>query len=379
VVQRVVELGEGVDPRLGAAVEQIQGEPTFLSIAVSPAVTLIVNRSDAATEAWMKTPRNRHQFEGVAARFTSRPRDVDYLVTINDRQLEGLPIPLSQAYGAWQIASSTPSPSSKLSSPTSLLTSPGAFTPKPILSSFEPINFPSIEPSFKPLSTELGLDTVLLHELGHVSQYMRENQEAVPEDADLVLHPPDMRDLESLAVERALSGKGLEVFLPSGGVISVGDGLDDPIWTHLRTLLNALRSWLHDAEGFLGDRPGTDDLRPQAQRLEELMAQAQLKLGLWIEYDVISNVEHPFALSKGEPIRTRHGEEAELGEQAKPKLLFDLSESLRGPRTLKDVRSEMVDRAQTFSMDLPSILAKISATYADYVKRALPILREIRE
>jgi hypothetical protein len=340
-VQRVVEVGDKADYRLAAAVRELWAEPTMLRLRFSPTNVLIVNRSDESSEAWMKTARNRDKFEAVASRYTSTPKSVNFLVTINDSELRGLAVDSLRPHFITDEISAEEQD--------------GLFSsPKGIFSS----------PPVRAQRERLSLETVLLHELAHVVQNLDIPKEQLKKGVDTLLQPPDATILINAAVSESWTGGYLR----------------SPIWSMIRATLNAINGWVSQAKGYLYDKHATIDPPPPSQdvadKIIELIERAQLEVGLWIEYDVIANVEHPYAAKRNEPIRTLHGEEEPLTPK-RTRLVFDINAHKEDPSKLSEVKSGMIERTQTLTYALPFNLLRIYALYQDYAPAATKSLAPI--
>jgi|CXWL01.1.fsa_nt_gi hypothetical protein len=417
VAQRVIRLADDADKRLAFALASLVGEPVLTAVEKSPLVVLISSSAGRQSESWRKTPRNRNDFEARAGDHTATPGTVDFLVTINDRELGGLRLdPVrSQDPRSFEPPRRTSSSSSggdlnrlvaeALTTSSQISRGPRFEIPldlqiefllrqitETLSSSQEQRSVPQVLPelsflareesSFRPSSvllpdlqgprfedipppkTGLSLATVLLHELGHVRRELQVEPEVLRGDVDLQLQAPDA----SLFVDPRIAE-----------AVRAGT-LDTPIWQAVRNRLNALNGWIHQAKGALADAPVHLDPAPPSQeaatKIEELIARAQLEVGLWLEYDVISNVEHPFAVSQNEPIRRYHGEEAPLeGNEDDLPPLVDLEEMLRpAPKNLGEVHERMASEAQRLAGGLPFTLETIWAGYQVYRPKALASL-----
>ncbi|MDX1998896.1 MAG: DUF4157 domain-containing protein [Thermoanaerobaculia bacterium] len=417
VAQRVIQVADDADDRLVVALASLVGQPVLTALESSPFVVLVSNSAARQSESWRKTPRNRIDFEARAGAHTTRPGEVDFLVTINNRELGGLRLdplrsqdprsfeaprpPASVGTGGLnrQVAEALAGietvrrggrvPTSSASSPaatessswSSFLATSGLELPPSLElllldhdaeDRFRPQSLFTPLPNSAPLPPPkdgLSLATVLLHEFGHVRRELGIESEVLDGAVDHRLQAPDARLLIDPAISEA---------------VALGR-IESPLWQAVRNKLNAMNGWLYHAKATLGDAPGHLHPAPPSQaaatEIERLIARAQLEVGLWLEYDVISTVEHPYAVSQNEPIRRYHGEEAPLegGDDDLPPLL-DLEEVLRpAPRNLDEVHGRMAAEAQRLAGGLPVTLALIWASYEAYRPRALASLAVVLE
>lgn len=416
VAQRVIRLAADADERLVVALASLVGEPVLTEVESSPLVVLISNSANRQSESWARTPRNRADFVQRVGAHTTHPGEVAFLVTINNRELGGLQLdPLrSQDPRTFEPPRRTSSSSGDLNRLVAEAITASSLVPRgprievpldlqiellsrqiteTLSSSQERQQGPELPPELElllldreenrfrprslfapeplvprfedipPAKTGLSLATVLLHELGHVRRELQVTPEVLEADVDPRLQAPDA---------------GLLIDPQIVDAVATGQ-LDSSIWQAVRSKLNSLNSWIHHAKATLADAPGSLDPAPPSQaaatEIEQLIARAQLEVGLWLEYDVISNVEHPFAVSQNEPIRSYHGEEAPLeGEDDLPPLL-DLEEILRpAPKNLGEVHGRMAAEAQRLAGGLPFTLSAIWARYQVYRPKALASL-----
>jgi len=196
--------------------------------------------------------------------------------------------------------------------------------------------------------------TVLLHEMAHAVQYLT----ALPiaektrkqEKGKQLLGLPVLSDVAQLTTD-----------------IEQGR-LDTPLWT-LRVFELAEMGMIL---GILRDLPKGD-----TKGLDELDALRMLVLDrvkIWMEHDVMINTEHPFAASRGEGIRLRHGEELDQRipsvvkskygrRELERKELEDRTIDGKDRLDLPGARREMTARLQKDSKDLPKNMAELVKKY----------------
>lgn len=225
---------------------------------------------------------------------------------------------------------------------------------------------------------KLGLSTVLLHELGHIEQNLR--------TARLYKGPPrsdheltDVPPLPPGLVERV--AKAFEA-----------GRLEDGVWSELLDLKNTADRWLSIAKDIFGEKTATAELAQLAQQTIELGDDLAPYVQVWLEYDVISNVEHPLAIARGEPIRHVHGVEQTIGSaearrrfQEQKKLLGSEAKAEPGPGAaifgelastnaqaapgdLRDVQKLMVRNAQKLTLPLVGLVTKYVSNYTTLKK-----------
>jgi len=345
VAQRVVLFGPNVDEALLKAVIALQDTPQMSLVRSSQKVTLIANTNDSETRAWMKTPWNRERFEEIAGQHVVNPADVDFMVLVNNGDLLGSQV-RSGAVGASVLSSKLkPQGDEEIS---------GSFQPKGIFS----------EPKINPDPSRASLDTILLHELGHILQFMVVPRGPMQSDENLLLAPPSSAFLTAPDVTLAFA---------------IGT-LSSPVWPVVQDELTAINTWVTRASGQFDAHP-QPGAPPQAEadQLIRLIERAQLQVGLWLEHDVMTGVEHPFALRRNEPLRLQHGKETELeGESDQLVPIFDIRRSTRmsRPSGLTDLRDLMVETTQRLTADLPFTLLRIATLYQQYRTSAIDRIGE---
>ncbi|WP_457391312.1 hypothetical protein [Roseateles sp. P5_E1] len=138
--------------------------------------------------------------------------------------------------------------------------------------------------------------TVLLHELGHALQYF--SFLGGPGSESSSSKPLLMGLLPTLAQVDKLEED-----------IRTHD-LKTPRWTARVMELSALGQQLHRLHDLASD--AHDKVLPEEiDGLDTLRIHALDIAKLWMEHDVMTGVEHPFAIGRGEGIRLRHGEESD--------------------------------------------------------------------
>lgn len=213
---------------------------------------------------------------------------------------------------------------------------------------------PLIEAAEPPAGTgRLSLYTVLLHELGHVRQQLA-TRRIFNTGRDVV----DLREDTPPPVPARLQAL-TEAALEEGA-------LSAPVWRELLDLKNVMQKWLPVVRDFFEGR-GRAALATRAVRADALGDQIAARAQVWLEYDVITNVEHPAALERGEAVRHLHGVEQTVTPGRGAETLAALAERttggpLEGPRELQRV---MIGNAQRLTADLPAILAEYLAILAE--------------
>jgi hypothetical protein len=232
---------------------------------------------------------------------------------------------------------------------------------------------------------KLGLYTTLLHELGHVFQSIRTPRifsKGLLEDITPKDIPPVPNHLLEL-VTNAFN-KGI---------------VHDPIWFELLDFKNVMDKWLSPVRDFFNDRKKSD-FAALAQMAIDLGDDLASYVQIWVEYDVITNVEHPAALKRGEIIRHTHGVEGTIGgpaaaRRARKRLLeprpdyeaeneqdkgpgasiiseLGLTNELSAPDSLKGVQLMMIKNAQKLTQPL----LKMLPTYLQYYEQLIKALHE---
>jgi hypothetical protein len=177
---------------------------------------------------------------------------------------------------------------------------PSPRAPYPLAAPGERPLRPSALPGLLPSRDEgrLSLYTVLLHELGHVVQNLATPRafKGPPKDDEGQYVPPLPPDLVDRIAYAWAAGE-----------------LSNPVWSELLDFKNTADRWLTLAQDRFEGSKSTAALGLLARKTialgDDLIPYAQV----WIEYDVVSNVEHPIALARGEPIRHAHGVEQTIG------------------------------------------------------------------
>lgn len=225
---------------------------------------------------------------------------------------------------------------------------PGLPAPEPALLGLDVDDLPPLIDEAEPAAStgRLSLYTVLLHELGHVRQQMGTrrafNTGHVVAEVTEETRPPVPPGLQA-QTETALKE----------GVLAA------PVWRELLDLKNAMQKWLPVVRDFFADG-GKGALADRASRADALGDRIAAHAQVWLEYDVITNVEHPVALERGEALRHLHGVEQTVtpgqGEQTLAALAARTTAA--SPTSLAALQQVMVDNAQRLTGDLPQILAE---------------------
>lgn len=207
------------------------------------------------------------------------------------------------------------------------LFSPGSFNTPKLRDYQDPLAMPL---SFH--SDRLSVDTVILHELGHVEQHLNTRKlymgPAIGNvtQAHMPPLPPNMVADTTLAYH--------------------GKTLRAPIWTELVDMHNTMRHWIEPYKSFNINRNGDDTLNNDADALQDLGMVIANKAMVWIEYDNITHTEHPEARSRGEAIRHLHGTEASVPGAGIPGMAALASaNTLHMPADLREVGGQMTDNA----------------------------------
>jgi hypothetical protein len=90
----------------------------------------------------------------------------------------------------------------------------------------------------------------------------------------------------------------------------------DPVWTELLDFKNTADRWLAAARDIFADSGTQEGLAELATSTIDLGDDLAPYVQVWVEYDVVTNVEHPIASERGEPIRHTHGVEQTIGSPA---------------------------------------------------------------
>jgi hypothetical protein len=264
------------------------------------------------------------------------------------------------------------------------------FTPTPALIDFDALLDPRRPaPKKEPTSTELrqevfrigatladprltlSLHTVLLHELGHIRQSLRTPRvyKGPPKEIKVKSAPPPPEDVEGRVSAALDSGR-----------------LDAPVWMELLDFKNTADEWLALVRDEFTDTRPDPELRALAEATIALGDDLAPYVQVWLEYDVITGVEHPRAVARGEAIRHLHGVEQTIGgpaaqrrararqkqdlpEQERtlldaadkgpgPSLFAELTlhNELNPPGDLLQLRALMVGNAQRLTARLPGLL-----------------------
>lgn len=206
---------------------------------------------------------------------------------------------------------------------------------------------------------KLSLYTTLLHELGHIEQSIKTPREfAARGKAFEEIRPEHVPPLPKDLIGRV-------EFAQKAGQ------LENPVWTELLDFKNTADKWLavikdvsNSTVAGLAEQAIDlgDDLAPYVQ--------------IWVEYDVITNIEHPAALERGESIRHTHGVEGTIGsakvkrDARKKKLLSAFSSSEELTDFLPS--EELTDKGPG-----SSILAELSLTNEINAPDSLPGVQQL--
>lgn len=139
--------------------------------------------------------------------------------------------------------------------------------------------------------------TVVLHELGHALQYfsfLDDNKNHASSSGQILkVTLTTLKQIDSL--EKDVKTHELAT----------------PRWTARVMELSALGEQLHRLHDLASDAKN-DRLASEVDHLDELRLKALDIAKLWMEHDVMTRIEHPFANKRGEGIRLRHGEESDV-------------------------------------------------------------------
>ena len=207
------------------------------------------------------------------------------------------------------------------------LSSPGSFNTPRLRDYQAPLTMPL---SFH--SNRLSVDTVILHELGHVEQHLSTRKRYMGPEIDNVTHAHMPLLLPEMVANTTLAYNGKI--------------LRAPIWTELVDMHNTMRHWIDPYKTFNTERGGDEALTDAADELQALGLVIGDKAMVWIEYDNITHTEHPEARSRGEAIRHMHGTEARVAGAGIPSIAeLAIANASHMPAHLSELAGTMTDNA----------------------------------
>lgn len=141
----------------------------------------------------------------------------------------------------------------------------------------------------------LSAPTILLHELGHALQFFNATEKA----------KSDQNSDYKILSNTAKLDEDIETF-----------NLSSENWTNRMLELKKMGDYLRENEdsNFIKKNENLVN-KIKLNRLEALRI-----VKLWIEYDVMINIEHPYADKMNEIIRLRHGEEEDQSQRSYDKI-----------------------------------------------------------
>jgi hypothetical protein len=275
-------------PVIKSALQEISKTEVFTFVDSAKELILIVI-DGSSSSAMMKTKLNAEEIERKAAPFSSQYKEVNILIPIRDEDLAGIlgPRTMVRADGRTTHQVNT-------------YEDTGLVPIFDITGRYETIKraVPMMEPL---LPTKISFATILLHELAHARQYIIGRNAAgmqkgsKPASRFPFIDLPILNDIESLLNDIRMSQ------------------LASPHWTARVLELAELGNVFHITEDILKDKG--EKYRELAASIKELNRHRLFVLDitkLWMEHDVMINVEHGFAAGRGEGIRLRHGEESDV-------------------------------------------------------------------
>ena len=206
-------------------------------------------------------------------------------------------------------------------------------------------------PAYLTRTNKLGVESVILHELGHVQQHLSTHRRYMKAEIGNVTyqHMPPLPENMHANTVRAYQGKILR----------------DPIWTELVDMHNTMDHWIEPFHAYNSENAGDDGLGDTADRLRTLGHDIATKAMVWVEYDNIVHTEHSDAKRRGEPIRHIHGTEARIAPREGVPTMAELvsNNNQSAPGDLADVALQMSDNAHRLTAGIVDDAAEYTEKY----------------
>jgi hypothetical protein len=299
VIQRQIILGDkqskGNQYLLETAFDKIKNEPTFQHISKAKIGVLVVV-DDASSSAMPRTKLNEKEFNDTVSKFHNKPEDIYVFIPISQKHAEsGLKADPDLSVRA----------DGKTFEEIETFEDTGMVPIYDITGKYETIKKSTGKVQMPVSPNDLSAGTVILHELGHAVQYM------------------NGLDLEDNLTSKIKPGKTLP-FIPIPVLSDLKQlekdiqhhDLKSPFWAARVIELSNLGEVFHIAKDVLGENEKHAGALAIIKELNILRLHILDVTKLWMEHDVMINVEHPFAISENEGIRLRHGEESDVTKKS---------------------------------------------------------------